>query len=143
MWRVAAEESGASRQTDLWPIDCAMYLWSGWSRCTADCEVGLQFHTRSVSTKPKSGGMPCNTDEESRPCNSGSRDRDRTLTKWQKWKPCSAPYGGGMREHVKHGLIPTRGYGKCPTATSEKEVCKKNLQRRRGLYCRPGCDHSC
>jgi len=111
----------------LCPTDCAMSEWSGWSACTAECEGGLESKTRSVTTKPKNGGVQCNTVEENRPCNTGSCDRDCTLTDWKRWKPCSVACGGGLKERVKHVLIPTRGAGKCPAANSEfrlqKEVC--------------------
>ena len=38
------------------PVNCDMSEWSGWSKCTADCEGGVQGHTRSILTKPKNGG---------------------------------------------------------------------------------------
>ena len=61
------------------PVNCDMSEWSGWSKCTADCEGGVQAHTRSILTKPRNGGEFCNTVEESRPCNSQSCDRDCTM----------------------------------------------------------------
>jgi len=102
------------------PIDCGMSEWSGWSKCTAECEGGLQSHTRAIMEKPKNGGMQCNTVEESRPCNTGSCDRDCTLHAWTDWTPCSVACGGGFQSSFRHVLIPTRGEGRCPTDESSK-----------------------
>jgi len=96
------------------PIDCHMSTWSGWSKCTADCEGGLQSHTRSIHVKPRNGGEMCNTEEESRPCNTESCDRDCRLAGWTKWAPCSVACGTGFQEQYRHITIPTRGDGKCP-----------------------------
>jgi hypothetical protein len=98
------------------PVNCLMSRWSGWSKCTADCEGGLQSRTRSMSVKPKNGGTQCNTVQESRPCNTGSCDRDCRLQQWTPWTPCSVACGGGFQEQMRHVLIPTRGDGKCPKA---------------------------
>jgi len=107
------------------PVDCAMSEWSGWSKCTADCEGGVQGHTRSILERPQNGGESCNTVEETRPCNTDSCDRDCTLTRFTAWGPCSAACGGGFQERFKHVLIPTRGYGKCPTKESWERFRKK------------------
>jgi uncharacterized protein YegL len=104
----------------LCPIDCHMSTWSGWSKCTAECEGGLESHTRSIRMKPKNGGEQCNTVEESRACNTQSCDRDCRLARWTKWSPCSVACGGGFWERFRHVLIPTRGEGKCPKATSSE-----------------------
>jgi len=100
------------------PVNCDMSEWSGWSKCTADCEGGVQGHTRSILTKPKNGGEMCNTVEESRPCNTMSCDRDCTLAPWTSWTPCSMACDGGFQERARHVLIPTRGFGKCPKRDS-------------------------
>jgi len=96
------------------PIDCEMSEWSGWSKCTADCEGGVRSRTRSLIVKPKNGGMACNTAEETEACNTASCDRDCTLTPWTPWTPCSVACGTGFQNKAKHVLIPTRGFGKCP-----------------------------
>merc|ERR1719420_740136 len=46
------------------PVDCVMSKWSSWSKCTKACEGGVRGHTRSIITKPKNGGMSCNTVQE-------------------------------------------------------------------------------
>jgi len=116
------------------PIDCAMSAWSGWSKCTAECEGGLQSHTRNILTKPKNGGQQCNTVEESRACNTMSCDRDCRLQRWTSWTPCSVACGGGFQDSVRHVLIPTRGEGKCPKPKSsfryKKQEC--NIHRCNG-----------
>merc|ERR1719223_1329650 len=101
-------------------VDCVMSEWSGWSKCTADCEGGVRSHTRSLITKPKNGGLSCNTNEETEACNTMSCDRDCRLARWTDWTPYSVACGGGLQSRAKHVLIPTRGFGKCPKETSRK-----------------------
>merc|ERR1719198_1860887 len=107
------------------PVDCEMSEWSGWSKCTADCEGGVRSRTRSLMIKPKNGGIACNTAEETEACNTMSCDRDCTLADWTDWTPCSVACGGGMQDANKHVLIPTRGFGKC-----EKEDSAKRFRER-------------
>jgi len=102
------------------PVDCEMSEWSGWSKCTADCEGGVRSRTRSLMVKPKNGGISCNTAEETEACNTMSCDRDCTLGRWTDWTPCSVACGGGMQSRAKHVMIPIRGFGKCPKESSRK-----------------------
>jgi len=101
------------------PVDCRVSKWSGWSKCSRDCEGGVQGRTRSVLVKPKNGGKACNTASESRPCNTGSCDRNCRLRKWSKWSPCSVACGGGFQERWRRVLIPIRGDGRCPKYKSK------------------------
>merc|ERR1719333_2049319 len=100
------------------PVDCVMSKWSALSKCTKECEGGVQGRTREVLTKPKNGGMSCNTAQESRPCNTGSCDRNCRLKKWSKWSPCSVACGGGFQERWRRVLVPIRGNGRCPKPKS-------------------------
>ncbi len=58
------------------PINCLTSEWSGWAKCTAECEGSLESHTRNILMTPMHGGESCNTVEESRACNTMSCDRD-------------------------------------------------------------------
>merc|ERR1719454_130611 len=100
------------------PVDCVMSKWSGWSKCSKECEGGTKGRTRSILTKPKNGGMSCNTAQEFRACNVGSCDRNCKLKKWSKWSPCSVACGGGFSERWRRVLRPIRGNGKCPKPSS-------------------------
>merc|ERR1719343_1561647 len=110
-----------------YPVDCAMSAWSGWSKCTKECEGGVQGKTRSILTKPKNGGASCDAVQEDRPCNTGSCDRDCTLVKWSEWAPCSMACGGGRTTRTRKVLVPIRGQGRCPKKTAverlQDEVC--------------------
>jgi hypothetical protein len=96
------------------PVNCKQSRWSGWSKCSKDCEGGSQSRTRSVLVQPKNGGVACNTAAESRPCNTGSCDRNCKLKKWTQWSPCSVACGGGMSERWRRVIVPIRGNGKSP-----------------------------
>ena len=102
------------------PIDCEMSEWSGWSKCTADCEGRVRSRTRSLMVKPKNGGLACNTAEETEACSTMSCDRDCRLSRWTPWEPCSVACGTGFQNRHKHVLIPTRGDGKCPKEDGPK-----------------------
>jgi len=96
------------------PVDCEMSMWSPWSACTKDCEGGVRTRTRSIIVKPLNGGESCNTASEQEPCNTGSCDRDCTLSGWSSWGFCSMACGGGLQERSKRVVVPTRGEGVCP-----------------------------
>merc|ERR1719265_3050424 len=101
------------------PVDCVMSRWSRWSKCSKACEGGTKGRTRNIITKPKNGGLSCNTAQESRACNTGSCDRNCALKKWSKWSPCSVACGGGFTERWRRVLIPIRGNGRCPKPSSK------------------------
>jgi len=111
------------------PVNCVLSEWSGFSKCTKDCEGGVQGRSRSVVTKAANGGKSCDGVQESRPCNTGSCDRDCTLAEWTPWSPCSMACGGGLQERMKKVLVPIRGMGKCPSQTHpdrlEEQICNK------------------
>jgi hypothetical protein len=100
------------------PVDCIMSRWSGWSKCSKDCEGGIQQQTRAVITRHKNGGQACSAVSEARACNAFSCDRDCTLEDWTTWSPCSMACGGGNQARVRRVEIPIRGEGKCPTPKS-------------------------
>lgn len=95
------------------PVNCGMSRWSGWTKCTKECEGGTQLRTRNIVIRPKNGGDKCDTTGESRVCNTGSCDRDCSYKKWTQWSPCSQACDGGSSARFRHILVPVRGNGKC------------------------------
>jgi len=112
------------------PVNCVMSEWSGWSKCTADCEGGVRSHTRSLMVKPKNGGLSCNTNEETEACNTMSCDRNCMLGRWTDWTPCSVACGGGLQSKAKHVMIPTRGFGKCPKESSKQRFRERECNQQ-------------
>jgi len=100
------------------PVDCLMSRWSGWSKCSKDCEGGVEERTRSILTKTKNGGKGCSAVSDGRPCNTGSCDRDCTLEDWTSWSPCSMACDRGNQYRVRNVDIPIRGGGSCPKPKS-------------------------
>jgi len=111
-------------------VDCEMSEWSGWSKCTADCEGGVRGRTRSLIVKPKNGGTACNTASETEACNTMSCDRDCTLEDWTEWTPCSVACGTGFQNRAKHVLIPTRGFGKCPKEEGAERAAEQECNQQ-------------
>jgi len=112
------------------PINCEMSAWSGWSKCTAECNGGVQGRTRSIIAKPKNGGTSCNTVEDQQPCGTASCDRNCYLAKWTSWTPCSMACDSGFKERYRHVAIPTRGFGKCPTQDSRYRYQKTSCNEQ-------------
>lgn len=106
------------------PAHCEMSSWSSYSKCTKECEGGVRSRTRSVVIEPKNGGTSCDVTSESKPCHTGSCDRDCRLHKWTKFSPCSQACDGGYKEKFRHIRRPTRGNGQCPKKASKKRYDK-------------------
>jgi hypothetical protein len=115
------------------PVNCEMSEWSGWSKCTAVCNGGVQGRTRSIVEKPKNGGTSCNTVEDQQACGTISCDRNCMLAGWTGWTPCSMACSGGFKERFRHVAIPTRGFGRCPDDNShfryQKTQCNEQACR--------------
>jgi len=104
------------------PVSCSMSAWSGWSKCSKECEGGVQSKTRAVLVKAKNGGTGCDSVQEERDCNTGSCDRDCALKDWSDWAPCSMACGGGVTTRARKVLVPIRGQGRCPKKTSRNRL---------------------
>jgi hypothetical protein len=119
-------------------INCAMSEWSGWSKCSAECNGGVQGHTRSIMTKPDRGGLACGTSEEVQACATESCDRNCKLSRWTDFTPCSQACTidgqSGFKEQFRHVVIPIRGYGKCPKKFSPQRY--KNVKCNDDKTCR-------
>jgi len=123
--RCPAQERDSKCNQKRCPVDCGMSEWSGFSKCTAECEGGVRTQTRQVLRRPVNGGLECNTNTEVQACNTMSCDRDCHLASWTPWAPCSVACGTGFQTRRKHVLIPTRGYGKCPKESSPERLAEQ------------------
>jgi len=100
------------------PVDCVLSEFSEYSRCSKECGGGVQTRTRSKLTLPLNGGQSCQTLQETQPCNTGSCDRDCSLTPWSVFSACSQACDGGKMTKTKSVVIKTRASGTCPAVKS-------------------------
>jgi len=111
------------------PVHCKLSEWGQWGTCTKECGGGIQSRSRTIEQKPENGGNACETFMDSVPCNTGSCDRDCTLSEWKE-RPCPVPCGGGWKVKKKEVLIPARGNGKCAKKDKSKRLAREecNIQ---------------
>jgi hypothetical protein len=113
------------------PVDCKVEIWSGWSKCSAECGGGVQQRLRAVERAMKYGGKPCGSTSESKACNVQSCEKDCELSEWTKWSWCSKDCDGGTRKRSKFVKTKAEGQGKCPDAWSEKRLQYKACNMKR------------
>jgi len=113
------------------PVDCKVGVWSGWSKCSAECGGGVQQRLREVQRAMKYGGKPCGSTSQSKACNAHSCEKDCELSEWTKWSWCSKDCDGGTRKRQKFVKVKAEGEGKCPGAWSEKRLEYKACNMKR------------
>merc|ERR1719367_2251197 len=96
------------------PVDCVLSQWEGWSRCSAECDAGVETHSRRVITRALHGGTECDTVMDAVPCNTHKCDVDCQLDDWSAWSFCDMACNGGMKTKHKKVLVATEGDGECP-----------------------------
>merc|ERR1719456_1225454 len=113
------------------PVDCKIDVWSGWSKCSAECGGGVQQRVREVQRAMKYGGKPCGETSESKACNTQACEKDCDLTEWTKWSWCSKDCDGGTRKRQKFVKHAPEGAGKCPGRWSKDRLQYKQCNMKR------------
>lgn len=96
----------------LLSVDCVLYDWSPWTKCSCDC-YGHMTRTRDVKRYATGLGKPCSDNlAETTACNPGVLDgkflpapkectaenkTQCTFLEWTAWNSCSATCGGGVQ----------------------------------------------
>merc|ERR1719247_2123334 len=104
------------------PINCKLSVWSGWSKCSAECGGGVQQRLREVKLAMKFNGKPCGATSETKACNAQACEKDCELSSWTKWSKCSKDCDGGTRKRQKFVKQEPEGAGKCAGAWSTKRL---------------------
>jgi hypothetical protein len=113
------------------PVNCDLKMWSGWSKCSAECGGGVQQRVRDIRVAMKHGGTPCEATSESRACNVQACEKDCELHPWTKWTGCSKDCDGGSRKRQRFVKVPTIGSGKCAGQWSEERLQYKKCNAHR------------
>jgi len=130
--RVSNPPKGGARCLPQWkwvscnvhacPVDCKLDSWGEWSKCSADCDGGVQEKMRPIIQAPRNGGMPCTPTSDTRACNSQACQKDCVLAEWTAWSRCSKDCDGGTQKRsrfVQHWPV---GEGKCADAWSPERL---------------------
>ena len=124
-------------------INCGFGEWSDWSECTASCNGGQRYHTRSVARHAEQFGEGCRGGlEEVQPCRTQSclHSVDCAYTDWAPWSLCSHTCGGGQRSRDRAIYREAQHGGRvCSAASlSEVAVCSTN-ECVPGVYAKRDC----
>lgn len=96
------------------PIDGNWSPWSSYSKCNADCGIGLQTRTRWCdSPEPRFGGSICfGGNTEDIPCDTGILcPVNGGWTDWTSFGPCDASCGIGIQERIRTCTNPPPQFG--------------------------------
>jgi len=104
------------------PVDCRLSVWSGWSKCSAECGGGVQQRLREVKLAMKFGGKPCGATSETVACNAQACEKDCELSAWTKWSTCSKDCDGGSQKRQKFVKHEPEGAGECAGEWSVKRL---------------------
>eukprot|EP00747_Dinoflagellata_sp_TGD_P208136 gnl/TRDRNA2_/TRDRNA2_81650_c0_seq1.p1 gnl/TRDRNA2_/TRDRNA2_81650_c0~~gnl/TRDRNA2_/TRDRNA2_81650_c0_seq1.p1 ORF type:complete len:807 (-),score=186.69 gnl/TRDRNA2_/TRDRNA2_81650_c0_seq1:85-2505(-) len=107
------------------PVDCKVGAWSAWSKCSAECDGGLQERVRNVLRKDEHGGDACPELVNTRVCNSETCNRDCVLHRWSGWSGCSRSCNGGTQTKTRGVKRGSRGSGSCPGRESPERLRTK------------------
>jgi len=113
------------------PVDCKLAPWDGWSKCSAQCEGGVQERLRDVTVAMKHGGDECGATSETRACNGQACEKDCSLGSWTAWHKCSKDCDGGTQKRYKFVAEQAKGDGKCPGRWSKKRLQYKPCNMNR------------
>jgi len=117
---------------DPCPVNCKLSPWDGWSKCSAECDGGVQERSRNINVMPKNGGKPCDQTTQTRSCNSHACDKDCEVGEWTEWGTCSKDCDGGRKMRQKFVTAPAKGNGvQCPSKTDKKRLQFKQCNMHR------------
>merc|ERR1719201_1114347 len=113
------------------PVDCRLKIWSGWSKCSAECGGGVQQRLREVKRAMAHGGKPCGAVSETKACNAQACEKDCELGPWTKWSACSKDCDGGTKKRQKFIKVEPLGAGECADEWSLKRLQYKKCNMKR------------
>merc|ERR1719335_681020 len=80
------------------PVNCQVSIWSGWSKCSAECGGGVSQRLREVKMAARHEGTPCGKTSQAEPCNLQACEKDCELSGWTRWSKCSKDCDGGTQK---------------------------------------------
>lgn len=122
-----------------YPVDCQMGQWAAWSRCSADCDGGVQRRMRVVHQRAFHGGRGClaalsEVKECNRQlCDGGTYPVDCELGDWDDWGNCDKCAGEKTRFRIIKRYAANGGRPCDQSAVREVGICDRECSRN--LWC--------
>ena len=88
-----ADDDDASTHDD---VDCVMNQWTGWSKCTEDCDCGVKMNYRTVKVQPKGHGKGCPYSDMASTCNCDECKEGEAM-------PAASSHGYVPKEYIPDG----------------------------------------
>jgi hypothetical protein len=118
------------------PVHCEMNEWTNWSRCSKECDYGVQTRSRTIKSPlsgPAYGGKACPAMWEEKACASWKCAVNCEVSNWGSPGPCSKSCGSGTYTRTRSILtIPQWKGHVCPALeeqlTCNAKPCKVNCQ---------------
>jgi len=85
-------------------VDCSFSVWTSWSQCSASCDGGQKYHSRTLDAHAARFGYGCHGRlEEVTPCNTMvcTAPLDCKYGDWARWSSCSKSCDGGQKSRSR------------------------------------------
>ncbi|XP_022085366.1 hemicentin-1-like isoform X2 [Acanthaster planci] len=109
------------------PIHGNWSPWEAWTSCSASCDGGRQYRSRSCTRPaPQYNGRRCpGKSQEVRNCNQEECRRNGNWSPWSAWSPCSQTCGDSesIREHTCDNPAPANGGLPCVGPRTQVRKC--------------------
>ena len=114
-------------------IDGGWSKWSMWGFCVGECDMGVQYRTRTCTEPaPQFGGALCEGKvEESRSCATGLKCKiDGGWSNWSKWGFCVGECGMGVQYRSRSCTAPAPQFGGalCEGKAEESRSCATGIK---------------
>jgi hypothetical protein len=124
---VGEDEDERACNTQSCPVDCEVEVYSAWSDCTVTCGGGTMSSSRTISTQPANGGLPCPALSRSDDCSQANCPVDCELSPYGNPSGCTAACGGGYSERIRTVVTPAAHEGLACGGLVETSACNTGV----------------
>lgn len=109
---------------DVCSVNCEWNDWDAWGPCSASCNGGTRYKSRSVKAEAANGGRPCGGNRtEGEKCSTDPCPVDCTFELWDEWGDCSTSCGVGSRFRTRVKKEELYGGAPCQDVMWEASEC--------------------
>ena len=123
-------------------IDCEMYSWTAWAKCTQACGGGVTHRTKAVKQYPRNGGKECplpSSRVQQKACNKNECPDPPcgSVGQWTRWSKCSTTCGIGFRKRTRRVAARQAKWAGKELCASDAETVKCIIRDCPPMPCKP------